>query len=63
MQMNCKEEMVYYCRECGQLDFGRGRCSKCGSADISLASQDMMFGNAKSLNMTQYVYEPEMGFL
>lgn len=51
------QEVVCYCKDCGQLDFAKGRCPKCGSKNIVRAEQDFLPGYGTHIRMMQSLYE------
>lgn len=38
------EKEIYYCKNCGTLDYAYEQCSKCGSRNIVRAEENSMLG-------------------
>ena len=48
---------IFFCRSCGNLDYANGKsCSKCGSLDIEIASQDITFDNNSHDHLMKVIY-------
>lgn len=42
-----KHQKIYFCRQCGTLDYAQDRCPKCGSAEIDRADTEfLIFGSS-----------------
>ena len=52
-----KKESVYYCKDCGRLDYARGACPKCKSRNIVRADQDFLMGYGTHIQLMQSLYE------
>ena len=46
---------IYFCKECGTLDYAKKICSKCGSINIVRANHDFMVNKTMKVKI-QHTY-------
>lgn len=47
---------VCLCKECGNLDYALGKCSKCGSKNIECVEDTMTIGTKAHQNWMTYIF-------
>lgn len=54
---------IYYCKDCGNLDYSDGTCSKCKGTNIVPAEQDISFASSAHNHLMKVIYaQHEYGY-
>ena len=48
---------ICFCKDCKQLDYAYGTCSRCGSVNIEAANHEYFWGMQTHAKLMKYVYE------
>lgn len=54
------QENICLCKDCGNLDYAKWMCKKCGSRNLEMAMGNVFMGMGTHITWMKYIFEQQL---